>query len=80
MTFNGSRALGDFEAEDDEVVASEASDDETDEQIEWRHGDYNQEQYRAALARSQKDFKYDSKSGIPYNKVRILVFGRCFWL
>jgi hypothetical protein len=71
VSFTGRRQLGDFEAEDDfEVIASASDEDEEkDNETEWAYGDFNNDEYQAALTRAQKDFTYNPNRCTSYTKV-----------
>lgn len=71
VSFTGRRQLGDFQGEDDfEVIASASDEDEEeDNQTEWAYGDFNNDEYQAALTRAQKDFTYNPNRGTSYTKV-----------
>lgn len=72
VNFTGRRPLGDFEADDEFEFIASASDEEDEEEydeIEWTYGDFNNDEYQAALTRSQKDFTYNPNRGTSYTKV-----------
>lgn len=81
VNFHGRRQLGDFEADDEfEVIASasDEEDEEDDKETEWTYGDFNNEEYQAALARSQKDFTYNPNRGMSYTKLTDYIYvGSC---
>lgn len=72
VNFTGRRQLGDFQGDgEDEVIAS-ASDEEEEvdsDEMDWGSGNFNTEEYQAALVRSQKDLTYYPTRGISYTKV-----------
>lgn len=75
VNFTGRRQLGDFEGEDEFEVIASASDEEGEEddtETEWTYGDFNNDEYQAALSRSQKDFTYNPNRGTSYTKASTL--------
>ncbi|KAG0561368.1 hypothetical protein KC19_9G059400 [Ceratodon purpureus] len=80
VKFTGRRQLGDFEAENDyEIIASASDEDEEeDNETEWTFGDFNNDEYQAALARAQKDLTYNPKRGTSYTKLTDHIYvGSC---
>lgn len=69
---NGSRNRYAGKAFSNEVVTY-FSDEETDGDVEWTHGNFSLENYTLALKRSEKDLSYNHSLGMQFTKVKFIL-------
>lgn len=63
-----------------EIIASFSDEEESEEELEWTHGDFSLEDYNKALARARYDLTYNHRQGMNYSKVGSAAKSAKMWM